>query len=329
MNDKLFEQMMSAVDDDLLEEAQLPMNKQRTTKSKRAWAILAAGAAACIALVAATTLHTPKAPPSGDVQVINPLKTVSVSEVEALGYSIPLPADAQEASYFLIDTGKEQAVPMAEVRFGRNGGSYTFRAQKAAASEDISGLYVNWNQHYTLSADTLNVTVSEAEDLTACVSWYEAASGIQWCLSGDRGATDLLTTASDILNTLGYNLDVSPNSAQETQYRTFDLDGLSVGETTFVLDAITYTYRVAATLVIEENFADISGINTAFTQETTGEVGWCSARLSYDPDASGKIVWFDPAPGLLYSLHMSSGASEEALINMAETLYSPAQDNAG
>ena len=62
MNDKLFEQMMSAVDDDLLEEAQLPMNKQRTTKSKRAWAILAAGAAACIALVAATTLHTPLKP---------------------------------------------------------------------------------------------------------------------------------------------------------------------------------------------------------------------------------------------------------------------------
>ena len=53
------------------------------------------------------------------------------------------------------------------------------------------------------------------------------------------------------------------------------------------------------------------------------------ARLAFDKNAGGKIVWFDPAPGLLYSLYMESGASEAALLDMADLLYDPAQDDAG
>ena len=329
MNQKRFERMMSAVDEDLLEEAQLPLKAQRAARAKRSWVMLAASAAACIAVVAATTFRMPVQTPPDNPQVVNPLKTVTAVEVAALGYRIPLPADAQETAYFLIDAGGEQAAPMAEVRFDRNGGAYTCRALKTTVSEDISGLYVNWSQNYTWRADTLDVTIMEAEDLTACVSWYEEEAGIQWCLSGERGASDLLNTAGDIMNALGYDLGVAPAGAEKVAFRVLELDGLTVGETTFLFDGVSYAYRVASTWAIEENFADISGVEREFAEKTVGEIGWCSARLCFDKDAGGKIVWFDPAPGLLYSLYMETGASEQALFEMAELLYTPAQGDAG
>ena len=39
------------------------------------------------------------------------------------------------------------------------------------------------------------------------------------------------------------------------------------------------------------------------------------------------LLWFDLVPGILYSMSMDSGASEEALLEMANSLFEPAQDN--
>ena len=325
MNQDLFTRMMSAVDEDLLEEAQRPI------KRKRPWAMLAVSAAACIAVIAATTLHTPapEQEPSVGTMVVNPLQAATAAEVEALGYQIPLPENAESPSYYLINLGSEQAAPMAEVRFVQNGGAYTCRTLKTTTSEDISGLYAQWSQNDTWKLESLEVNILEADDQTACVSWYEQETDMQWCLSGTQGASALLSTAGDILNTLGYNLDVAPDGAKELVFRKLTQDGLSVGETTFILDGVLYAYRVAATNVIEEHFADISGMEKNFPEETTAEIGWCSARVSFNADGSGKVVWFDAAPGLLYSLYMETGASEEALLAMANRLYDPAQGDAG
>jgi hypothetical protein len=315
--------MMSAVDGDLLEEAQRPL------KAKQPWLPVAIGAAACIAVIAAVSLRPPVAEEPPAVQLANPLQSVSVTQIEELGYELPLPADAQEPSYFLIDLGAEQTLPMAEVRFERNGGEYACRTLKTASSEDISGLYAQWEETYVWNVETLDVTVMEAEDLTACVSWYEPESETQWCLSGTRGAADLLDTAGEILHTLGYDLDVAPEGAASVAFRVIALEELTVGETSFVLNGTAYAYRMAATNLIEDPFADISGVEASFTVELPGEIGWCAARLSFDPGKDGKIVWFDPAPGLLYSLYMQDNASEEALLEMAERVYTPAQDDAG
>lgn len=325
MNNELFERVMSAVDADLLEEAQRPMK----AKAKHPWITWAAGAAACIAVIAAIVPRVSLSPQPGNTMVVNPLQAATAAEVEALGYSIPLPEDVEKPTYYLINLGTEQTAPMAEVRFVRNGGEYTCRTLKTTVSEDISGLYTQWSQNDIWKLDSLEVSVMEAEDRTACVSWYEQERGLQWCLSGKQGASALLSTAGDILNTLGYNLDVAPAGAKELVFRKLTKDDLAVGETTFVLDGIFYAYRVAATNVVEEEFADISGIEEEFAQETVGEIGWCSARLSFTENESGKIVWFDPAPGLLYSLYMERGASEEALLDAAQLLYDPAQNDVG
>lgn len=208
MNNELFDRVMSAVDDDLLEEAQYPARAKRPSLAP--WIALVVGAAACLAVIVTARAQT-RAPgyPESSLAV-NPLQTVNVLAVEELGYRLPLPEDAQKPSYFLIDPGKPQAAPVAEVRFERNGATYTCRTQKTAAATDISGLYIEWSQSYTWSSDTLEVTVAEAEDLTTCVSWYEETTGTQWCLSGDRNGPELAHTAGSIMNTLGFDLGVGP-----------------------------------------------------------------------------------------------------------------------
>ena len=160
--------------------------------------------------------------------------------------------------------------------------------------------------------------LTQAEDQTACVGWYEEESGMQWCLSGGTDALALMRTAQEIVNTLGYDMTVSPAEAENVSYQALELDGLSVGETVFTWNGITYTYRTAATGEIEENFADISGVEGEYVEQPAGEVLWCPARIYLDANGAGKIVWFDVVPGLLYSLHMDQDASVEALLDMAE-----------
>ena len=75
-----------------------------------------------------------------------------------------------------------------------------------------------------------------------------------------------------------------------------------------------------------EDFADISGIDGTFAENIEGKVLWCSAKLHFDQNGQGRIVWFDVVPGILYSLSMDSGASEAALLDLATELFVPAQE---
>ena len=321
MNEKRFERMMAAVDADLLEEAQRPVAARPAGRRSRAWTVLAA----CAAGAALLTAALPRLAPVTE----EPLSGITAGDVEALGYRLPLPEDAREPQYSLISRDGAQGEPMAQVLFERNGGAYTCRALKTAVSQDISDLSADWSQSYTLDLDSLRVTVQAARDQTACISWYEEATGIQWCISGRQGPSELLDTAGRILDTLGYDLAVAPEGPTEKAFRVLDQAGLTVGETRFALDGTFYVYRMAGTGLVEEPFADISGEERAFGRQTDGRVGWCGARLYFDAGGAGKILWFDPAPGLLYSLYMERGASEAALLEMAELLYTPAQSDAG
>ena len=59
------------------------------------------------------------------------------------------------------------------------------------------------------------------------------------------------------------------------------------------------------------------------------KVLWCPAVISYDESGAGKITWFDVAPGLVYSLSADSGASRDALLDMVNRLFTPAQGEVG
>ena len=322
MNKQKFEQVMTMVDDDLLEEA-----AAYCAPKKKRLPVLAGAAAVCMLVaVSAFSFFGTDAVESGQTTIANPMQQASDAEIAQLGYSMPLPADAAEAEYYIIRTG--EAAPMAEVRFLSNNTHYTCRALKTEEPADISGIYAEWTQDYTWTTDELEIHLAQAEDQTVRMEWYAPESGTQWSLSGGTDAMALMSTAREIVETLGYNMAVSPAEADNVRYAAMEQDGLAVGETVFVLNGIEYTYRTAATLEIAEDFADISGVEGAFAQQTEGEVLWCPARLAFDENGSGKIVWFDAAPGLLYSLHMNEGATGESLTEMAELLFEPAQNEA-
>ena len=215
---------------------------------------------------------------------------------------------------------------MAQVSFLVNDRDYTCRAVKAEQAEDISGIYQEWAESIDWAIGELQMQMRKAAD-SAWVGWFSATDGVQWCLSGDPDS--VLLTAQEIVETLGYQMAVAPDGAEQVVYNVLTLDSLAVGETTFVLDGVSYTYRTAATTEITEDFADISGLTAQYPVNETAAVSYCDARLSYEEGGSGKLVWFDPVPGLLYSLTMDSNASADTLTLMAEQLFAPAQGDVG
>lgn len=319
MNKNRFYQLMSSVDDDLLEEAQRPARRSRPR------ILAAASVAACFVIVAA--VYFLKAPAAGNVQLPNPVQETTLADIRQLGYSVPVPGDASSVSYSIIDLSSGSA-PMAEVSFERGGQTYSLRALKAAQPEDISGIYASWSDSLDWHVETLEMQLRQSDD-NSWVGWYAPDAGVQWCLSGKEDALSLLHTAQEIVETLGYNMTVAPAGASDVVYNAFELDGLVVGETVFTLNGTVFSFRTASTSLIEDEFADISGLDREYQTASSGEVDWCPARLCFDEGGAGKIVWFDVVPGLLYSLSMDSGASEDALLSMAEQLFVPAQGEVG
>ena len=324
MKNKRFLRLMNAVDPDLLEEA-----KEQPRRSRKRFGAFAAMAACFVLLAGGVVLFRPaeptQEPQQSGTQLVNPIQTVTAAELTQLGYRIPLPADAQNASYQLISLGQETA-PMASVSFQKADRDYTCRAVKSEQVEDISGIYQEWAESIDWAIGELQMQLRKAAD-SAWVGWFSAADGVQWCLSGDPET--VLHTAQEIVETLGYQMAVAPADAEQVVYNVLTLDGLVVGETAFVLDGVNCVYRNAATFEIAEDFADISGLTGAYPVNESASVSYCSARLSYEEGGSGKIVWFDPVPGLLYSLSVDSGASADALTEMAMQLFSPAQGDVG
>ena len=324
MNDKRFQRLMGSVDPELLEEA-----KETPRRFGKRFGTLAAMASCFVLLVGGVMIFQSRDstldPQQGTTQLANPIQTVTAAEVAQLGYRIPLPAEAQDTKYQLIALSQD-TTPMAQVSFLVNDSEYTCRAAKTDYAEDISGIYQEWTESIDWVIGELQMQMRKAAD-AAWVGWFSATDGVQWCLSGDPD--NVLITAQEIVETLGYQMAVAPAGAEQVVYDVLALDGLVVGETTFVLDGISYTYRTAATPEIAEDFTDISGLTAQYPVNETTAVSYCDARLSYEDGGNGKIVWFDPVPGLLYSLRMDTGASADSLTQMATQLFSPAQGDVG
>lgn len=326
---ELFERVMRSADDSLLEEAQSV--KKRSSVRFR---VVSYTVAACLCIAAAGAIWQPwnrapeTAPTDGSgAQIANPVQPVTADDLERLGYSLPLPENAQDVSYSTISADGSAA--LAQVTFLSGGAQYTCRALKTETSEDISGIYANWSESLDWKAGALDMQLREADD-TAWVGWYSADAQTQWCLSGPDGdSLSLLSTAQQIVESLGYEMAVAPDGATDVTYNACALDGLTVAETGFTFGGVRYAYRTASTSEVDSDFADISGITDDGDVSASAEVSWCPARLYYTESGAGRIVWFDVVPGLLYSLSMDSGASEAALTGMAASLFVPAQGDVG
>jgi len=130
------------------------------------------------------------------------------------------------------------------------------------------------------------------------------------------------STADEILNKLGINLNI-PADAQNVKYSIIDTgDSYSVGQAQFTKNNIDYTYRVKSATALE----DISGAYYDWTTKKDIKVSYCSGQVQYIAGKEGICLWYDTVPGLMYSIYADSGASEESLLALANELYVPEKD---
>ena len=294
---KTFRDMMRSVDDDLLEEAITPMKKRNFLP----W--ISAAVAACLLIVLGVNLF-----PRTQTAV-----TISMP------YDMKLPENAERVRYETLNAPNQAG---AQVSFVIRDTAYVYQVVEtpeplALTSSQSEEQLLAWN------AGDLDIQLLSSASHTS-VSWYLQDEQTQWYLTANADPREVLTTASQIFRLTGLNVTVAPEGAENITYNAFLFDGLTVAETTFQLKGVTYAYRMAATAELREDFADISGLET-FPENATAKVFWCSAKLSFQPGGQGKILWFDVVPGIIYSLSMDSGASEETLLNTAQALFEPTQ----
>ena len=299
MSDK-FQFLMRAVDDDLLEEA------MTTAKRRNPLPWISAAVAACLLLVIGWITFPGRTP------------AVTAVQLAAMGYEMKLPEKAEQIRYEVVSLAEKKA---AQASFVLRNTRYIYQTVKTQEKQQLSDSKVlSWNTgnvHIQLLSSPSNTSVS----------WYLEDEQTQCYLTAHADTQEVLTTASQILRATGLDVTVAPDNAENITYNAFRIDGLTVAETTFQLGGVTYAYRMAGTGELLEEFEDISGMAGPFAQIAAGEVCWCKAKISFDDGGQGKIIWFDLVPGILYSLSMDSGASNEALLDMANELFVPAQEN--
>lgn len=303
MSDK-FHLLMNAVDEDLLEEAMTPV-KRRTPLPWIGTAI-----AACLVLVLGLAFFQGRNSP------------VTLTELSDMGYEMKLPKSAERIRYEIVSLAEKKA---AQASFVIQTTRYVYQAVKTHEQQQLSDTNAD-SQVLSWNVGNLDIQLLSSPSTTS-VSWYLEDEQTQCYLTAHATSLEVLTTASQILRATGLNVTVAPDHAENITYNAFRLDGLVVAETTFQINDITYAYRMAGTMELLENFTDISGINDPLDQVAAGDVYWCRAKVSFNEGGEGKIIWFDLVPGILYSLSMDSGASKETLLDMANGLFVPAQEN--
>ena len=303
MNHEKFKIVMAALDDEILEEAKQPL------QTKRHYFYWGSIAAACFFLVLIIPFYMQKS-------------DLSASDLIAKGYDILVPENADHITYSLEqDSRSEKAL----ATFSLNGDEYIYEVRKTAEpsvfiDENTYDSLMTWN------AKGLDLCMYQTDSITS-VRWYSTENRTQHTLSSPAEAEKLITTAREVLLLTGLDISHAPVGAEQIQYAVFPYQDLIVAETIFLYKGVSYSYRMAATSDIKENFTDISGLNQTFPVNLSGTVHYCEAFLSLDPGNQGKIIWFDVVPGVLYSLAMDSDASEEKLLSFAADLFKPLQED--
>lgn len=303
MNTEKFNTFMNALDDDLLEEAKQPLHAKR---HKFHWYSVAA---ACLFLVLLFQFPFQQS-------------KVTASDLHAKGYDLHLPDAADNITYSLNEDSQTQT---AQAIFSLCGDEYTYQVAKCTQSEnptqETSDIGISWN------TKGLDLSMTKT-DSAVSVNWYSSSANTKHTLSTSAGNSKLLSTARQVLLLTGLDVAHAPSGAEDIQYYVFPQEDLVVAETIFSYENNVYSYRMAATSDIGENFTDISEMNDDFSIIVPGDVEYCRAKISYTPEEQGKIIWFDVVPGVVYSLSTEDNASEDVLLRLANELFESMQGNA-
>lgn len=130
-------------------------------------------------------------------------------------------------------------------------------------------------------------------------------------------------TAEVLENELGVTFSL-PQDAEEVQYTIISGDE-PIAEMRFTRAGTECCCRVQSSDIPDDELPDISGMYYEWTRKASALVGYNAAVLTWNEGAEGVIRWYDYAPGLLYSVSLSTGATQAALEELAAEVYLPAQ----
>lgn len=99
--------------------------------------------------------------------------SVDVESLEMLsnqiGFSVTLPEDARNTSFFIIND------VIAQVTFAYEGIAYTFRASKIYSGQSLYGMYDNFSSETTFTlTDNTEAVNSVFKDGANLVTWFDA-----------------------------------------------------------------------------------------------------------------------------------------------------------
>lgn len=168
------------------------------------------------------------------------------------------------------------------------------------------------------------VKQEEAEPEKEDAAGDAAAAGESAGIANPWTATD----REGILQSLGFSMD-APEGAKNVSYQMNESEGLGEMSFSYGEPELEYTYRMKAAV----EFEDISGLNYNWSLEESGAVSYCDAKL-YRTNSDGKTIdlclWFDAAPGMMYSLSTSDEDLDGFDITaIADQIFVPTQGDAG
>lgn len=133
------------------------------------------------------------------------------------------------------------------------------------------------------------------------------------------------TTQEELLETLGVTFGV-PEGAEDVVYRVLESEG--VAEMQFAWQGTEYIARIRSA----EAFEDISGFFYDWNSVEECEISWCAGQLLRADTDAGSVwlcLWYDAAPGLMYSLGTNGAVKAQPdPLALAERVYLPAQGDA-
>jgi hypothetical protein len=132
------------------------------------------------------------------------------------------------------------------------------------------------------------------------------------------------SSAQEILDTLGLSFAI-PDRAEDVAYYIIDMDdGTALAQAVFTLDGTEITYRIQPAA----SFTDISGVYEDWTTAESVQIQYGSGEAYCSDSGKGVCLWYDAAPGLMYSVYMSANADIDTLAALAGELFVPMQGDA-
>lgn len=131
------------------------------------------------------------------VGMANPMTETTLEEINQY-YPVILPEGTSDELYFFIKN--TEVNPLAQVDFTYETLSYTYRILGTTEDNDISGMYVEWNETLEVEVGYNTATISLNEGKEGMIIWYDAAPGLKYSIIMETDATaELLVNMANLL----------------------------------------------------------------------------------------------------------------------------------